>query len=42
MEQKLYIKEIGTGSPIIVVHGYPGLNHSYFFPHLNSLAKNIE
>lgn len=36
---KLYIKEIGTGSPIIVVHGGPGLNHSYFFPHLNSLAK---
>lgn len=36
---KLYIKEIGTGSPIIVVHGGPSLNHSYFFPHLNSLAK---
>lgn len=35
----LYIKEIGTGSPIIVVHGGPGLNHSYFLPHLNSLAK---
>lgn len=37
---KLYIKELGNGSPIIVVHGGPGLNHSYFLPHLNSLAKN--
>lgn len=36
---KLYVKEIGNGSPIIVVHGGPGLNHSYFLPHLNSLAK---
>jgi proline iminopeptidase len=36
---KLYIKEAGTGSPIIVVHGGPGLNHSYFLPHLASLAK---
>lgn len=36
---KLYIKEVGKGSPIIVVHGGPGLNHSYFLPHLNSLAK---
>ena len=36
---KLYIKEIGTGAPIIVIHGGPGLNHSYFLPHLNALAK---
>lgn len=35
----LFVREIGTGSPIIVVHGGPGLNHSYFMPHLNSLAK---
>lgn len=34
----LFIREIGNGSPIIVVHGGPGLNHSYFIPHLNSLA----
>lgn len=34
----LFIREIGKGSPIIVVHGGPGLNHSYFLPHLNSLA----
>lgn len=35
----LYVKEMGKGSPIIVVHGGPGLNHSYFFPHINALAK---
>src|SRR6478609_303987 len=34
----LYVKVLGKGSPIIVVHGGPGLNHSYFLPHLNSLA----
>lgn len=35
----IFIREIGKGSPIIIVHGGPGLNHSYFLPHLNSLAK---
>jgi proline iminopeptidase len=35
----LFIREIGTGTPIIVVHGGPGLNHTYFLPHLNSLSK---
>jgi proline iminopeptidase len=35
----LFVREIGAGSPIIVVHGGPGLNHSYFMPHLNSLTK---
>ncbi len=34
----LFIREIGAGSPIIIIHGGPGLNHSYFLPHLNSLA----
>lgn len=36
---RIYYKAIGTGEPIIVVHGGPGLNQSYFFPHLNELAK---
>ncbi len=34
----LFIREMGSGSPIIIIHGGPGLNHSYFLPHLNSLA----
>ncbi|MGB4773407.1 MAG: alpha/beta fold hydrolase [Chitinophagaceae bacterium] len=35
----LFIREIGTGTPIIIVHGGPGLNHAYFLPHLNPLSK---
>jgi proline iminopeptidase len=35
----LFIREIGTGTPIIIVHGGPGLNHTYFLPHLNALSK---
>jgi len=39
---QLYVKIIGKGEPILVVHGGPGLNQSYFFPHLNSLAKRYQ
>jgi proline iminopeptidase len=37
---KLYYKTIGEGEPILIVHGGPGLEHSYFLPHFNELAKN--
>lgn len=37
---ELYFKVIGKGSPLIVIHGGPGLNQSYFFPYLDALAKN--
>lgn len=36
---KLYYKTIGEGEPILIVHGGPGLEHSYFLPHFNELAK---
>lgn len=36
---KLYYKTIGEGVPIFIVHGGPGLEHSYFLPHFNELAK---
>lgn len=35
----LFVRESGNGSPIIVIHGGPGLNMQYFFPHLNTLSK---
>jgi proline iminopeptidase len=38
----LYLKTIGKGEPIVVVHGGPGMNHSYFLPHLNRLAKKFQ
>jgi proline iminopeptidase len=35
----LYLKIMGKGEPLVIVHGGPGLNSSYFFPHLDVLAK---
>ena len=38
----IYYKRIGKGDPIIVVHGGPGHNSSYFLPQFEELAKNHE
>lgn len=35
----LYYKSIGAGEPIIVVHGGPGLDHTYLLPQFQELAK---
>jgi len=35
----LYCKASGSGEPIIVIHGGPGLSHDYLYPHLQGLAK---
>ena len=37
---KLFVKVFGRGEPLLVVHGGPGLNHTYFLPHLESLSQN--
>jgi proline iminopeptidase len=37
----LYVKIIGKGEPLLIVHGGPGMNHSYFLPHLEKLAKKF-
>lgn len=39
---QLYFKVIGEGEPLLIVHGGPGLNHNYFLPHLNNLAKKYQ
>lgn len=36
----LYYTEYGSGTPIIVVHGGPGLDQGYFKPQLLQLAEN--
>ncbi len=38
---KLFVSTKGTGKNLVVLHGGPGLNHSYFKPHLNDLEKNF-
>ncbi len=36
----LYMQTIGEGEPIVFVHGGPGLDHSYFLPHVRPLAEH--
>lgn len=38
----LYVKIVGEGEPLLIIHGGPGLNQSYFDPHLNTLAKKYK
>jgi proline iminopeptidase len=39
---KLYYTIVGTGEPIVIVHGGPGLDHTYLLPQMNALAGNNE
>jgi proline iminopeptidase len=32
-------KATGKGEPLLIVHGGPGLNHTYLLPHLKKLSK---
>ncbi len=38
---KLYVKTIGRGEPMIVVHGGPGMSHDYFLPQMAELAQDF-
>lgn len=38
----LYYKIIGEGEPIVILHGGPGLDHSYFLPQMERLAKSYK
>ncbi|MDA0329020.1 MAG: alpha/beta fold hydrolase [Gemmatimonadetes bacterium] len=37
-DARLFYEVVGTGEPIIVVHGGPGLDHAYLQPGLDALA----
>lgn len=37
---KLFYKSIGEGSPILCIHGGPGLTHDYFLPYLLELVNS--
>lgn len=39
---ELYVKRVGSGDPIVVVHGGPVLEHGYLLPHLQPLAESHE
>jgi proline iminopeptidase len=36
---RLYIREVGRGAPIIVVHGGPDFDHEYLLPDMDRLAE---
>jgi len=38
----LYYEAIGEGIPIVIVHGGPGLDHSYLLPQMAELAKGYK
>ena len=37
---ELYYKIVGTGTPIVILHGGPGLDHTYLLPQMLKLAKH--
>ena len=39
---KHFIEKIGTGEPLLVLHGGPGLHHDYLSPHFEKLAKEYQ
>lgn len=39
---ELYVKRMGAGEPMIVIHGGPVLEHGYLLPHLAPLAESYE
>jgi len=37
---RLFVREIGSGTPIIVLHGGPDFNHNYLLPEMDRLADS--
>jgi proline iminopeptidase len=37
---KIFYKAFGSGTPVLVLHGGPGLDHAYLLPQLQELAKD--
>ncbi len=37
---KLYYRILGSGTPLLIVHGGPGLDHTYFLPQMRLLAQH--
>ena len=39
---QIFCKSIGTGIPLVILHGGPGLDHSYLLPQMEKLADTYE
>src|SRR5881398_2890515 len=38
---ELFVEELGSGFPVIVLHGGPGMDHSMFRPYLDPLGDDF-
>lgn len=38
----LYVRTIGEGTPIIFLHGGPGMEHAYFLPQMDALSEKYQ
>src|SRR4051812_7381202 len=38
---RLYYREVGAGSPLLMLHGGPDFDHSYLLPDLDRLAGSF-
>ena len=41
-DARIFYEVVGTGDPIVVVHGGPGLDHAYLQPGLDALKAGLE
>jgi proline iminopeptidase len=41
-DSQIYIKRLGKGQPMLVMHGGPGLDHTIFRPWLDKLDEQVE
>ncbi len=39
---ELYYKSVGVGEPIVILHGGPGLDHTYLLPQMAQLAADYQ
>ncbi len=39
---ELYFNVMGSGEPIAILHGGPGMSHDYFLPQIRSLAESYQ
>ena len=38
---QLYVREVGSGPPLVILHGGPDFNHNYLLPHMDHLSGSF-
>lgn len=38
----IFVRTVGSGPPILIIHGGPGMDHSYLLPHMDALADSYQ